>query len=154
MVHVGAAARRRSSELGGLEDEPIGEKARKHVSDDRLRECGATEDEIKVLRTRRVELNALSTEQLVDAGRDRARRARRRRRWSRTSEILAAAWRGARAHADIAAAIERANRRAVERWQDAEPPGALEEQVREALAQDPAMSWNDALQQIAKGAKP
>jgi hypothetical protein len=51
---------------GGLEDEPIGENALKHVSDDRLRECGATEAEIEVLHDRRVELNALSTEQLVD----------------------------------------------------------------------------------------
>jgi hypothetical protein len=50
---------------GGLEDEPIGEGTLKHVSDDRLRECGATEEEITLLRTRRVELNALTTEQLV-----------------------------------------------------------------------------------------
>ena len=51
---------------GGLEDEPIGENARKHISDARLRECGATEAEIEVLHDRRVELNALSTEQLVE----------------------------------------------------------------------------------------
>ena len=36
------------------------------VGDDRLRECGATEAEIQFLDERRVELNALITEQLVD----------------------------------------------------------------------------------------
>ena len=53
-------------------------RAPKHVSDERLRECGATEDEIRVLRSRRVELNALTTEQLVALVDAALRRARHR----------------------------------------------------------------------------
>ena len=69
-----------SRQRGGLEDEPIGEGTLKHVSDERLRECGATENEIRILRTRRVELNALTTEQLVALAMPRSTSTASRRR--------------------------------------------------------------------------
>ena len=71
MIHVGLrlaqikASAGSPASAGGLEDEPIGENTLKHVGDERLRECGATEEEIGFLGNRRVELNALTTEQLV-----------------------------------------------------------------------------------------
>jgi hypothetical protein len=56
----------RLEQIDGLETEPIDANNLKSVTDNRLRECGATEAEIGFLRSRRVELNALTTEQLVN----------------------------------------------------------------------------------------
>jgi len=56
----------RLDQVRGLESEPITKKNLKSVGDDRLIECGATEEEIDFLRRRRVELNALITERLVE----------------------------------------------------------------------------------------
>ena len=67
-------------------------------------------------------------------------------------EDLAAAWRAAKAHADIAAAVEQANAEAAERWADAEAPDDLADQVREILADDPTASWDEALRRIARAA--
>ena len=86
----------------------------KHVGDDRLRECGATEEEIALLRTRRVELNALTTEQLV-ALVEGALAEHGIAKVIPDAEHLQAAWRVAKAHAEIAEAVEEANKRA-ERW--------------------------------------
>ena len=74
MVHIGLRLEQindlgglaSEQDEGGLEGEPIGENALTHVRDERLRECGTTEGEIEVLHDRWVEINALSTEQLVD----------------------------------------------------------------------------------------
>ena len=103
-----------SKSPGGLEDEPIGKNTLKHVGDDRLRECGATEEEIALLRTRRVELNALTTEQLVDLV-EGALAEHGIGKVIPDAEHLEAAWRAAKAHAEIAEAVEKANKRA-ERW--------------------------------------
>ena len=123
VIHVGlrldqieASAGWQASAPGGLEDEPIGKNTLKHVGDDRLRECGATEEEIALLRTRRVELNALTTEQLV-ALVESALAEHGIAKVIPDAEDLAAAWRSAKAHAEIAEAVEKANKRA-ERWQD------------------------------------
>ena len=56
----------RLDQVQGLESEPITKENLKSVGNDRLRECGATEQEVQFLRDRRVELNALITEQLVE----------------------------------------------------------------------------------------
>jgi hypothetical protein len=135
-----------SRKPGGLEDEPIGEGALKHVSDDRLRECGATEAEIEVLHTRRVELNALRTEQLV-ALVDRALDEHGIAKVMPDDEHLEAAWRSAKAYIEIAKAVEEANRRA-EQWQEAAAPDGLAEHVRDLLDRHPETSWDAALRQI------
>ena len=132
-----------SEQPGGLEDEPIGENALKHVSDDRLRECGATEAEIEVLHDRRVELNALSTEQLVDLV-EGALAEHGIEKVIPKSEDLAAAWRSAMAHAEIVRAVETANAKA-EHWQDEPAPSDLADQIREMLEDDPDLSWDEAL---------
>ena len=127
-----------SQRPGGLEDEPIGKKTLKHTSDDRLRECGATEDEIEVLRTRRVELNALSTEQLV-ALIETALGEHGVEKVIPAAEGLVAAWRSAKAHVEVARAIEKANGKAA-RWRKAEAPADLEDRVRAILENAPTAS--------------
>ena len=92
----------------------------KSVGDDRLRECGATEEEIDFLRDRRVELNALTTEQLVELV-EGALAEHGIGKVIPDAKDLAAAWRAAKAHAEIAAAVEEANKRA-ERWRKSTRP--------------------------------
>jgi hypothetical protein len=145
----GLASEREDDDPGGLEDEPIGEKARKHVSDDRLRECGATEAEIEVLATRRVELNALSSRQLVDLV-EAALTEHEVEKVVPDAEDLAAAWRAAKARADIAAAVAKANKLAAKRWAKAEAPDDLADQVQALLEDDPSIPWDAALRQIAE----
>jgi Histidine kinase-, DNA gyrase B-, and HSP90-like ATPase len=137
---------------GGLEDEPIGKNTLEHVGDDRLRECGATAEEIDLLRTRRVELNALTTEQLV-ALVESALAEHGIAKVIPDAAHLEAAWRAAKAHAEIAEAVEEANKQA-ERWQDEPAPGDLEERVRKRLEQKPEMSWDAVLREIAEEAAP
>ena len=115
-----------SEQEGGLEDEPIGENVLKHVSDDRLRECDATEAEVGILHARRVELNALSTEQLVDLV-EGAIDEHGIEKVIPNTEDLAAAWRAAKAHAEIVKIIEKGNRRAASRWQKAPTPDDLDD---------------------------
>jgi hypothetical protein len=158
VVHVGlrldqiaALGGLASEREGGLEDEPIGDKARQHVSDDRLRECGATEAEIAVLRSRRVELNALSTAQLVDLV-EAALAEHGVKKVIPNTEDLAAAWRAAKAHVEIAETLEKANRKAAKRWAKAPAPDDLEDRVRAILEDEPGASWDEALRQIASEA--
>ena len=120
---------------GGLEDEPIGKKTLKHVGDDRLRECGATEEEIALLGARRVELNALTTEQLV-AWVESALAAHGIAKVIPDAEHLEVAWRVAKAHAEIAEAVEEANKRA-KRWEAEAAPDDLVERVRDLLQHQP-----------------
>ena len=134
---------------GGLEDEPIGENTLKHIGDDRLRECGATEQEIALLRKRRVELNALTTEQLV-ALVEVALAEHGIAKVIPDAEHLQAAWRAAKAHAEIAEAVEKANKQA-ERWRDEPAPDGLADRVRDLLQRQPTMSWDAALRQVANG---
>ena len=133
----------RLDQVEGLESEPIDENNRKSVGDDRLRECGATEDEIEFLDERRVELNALTTEQLVDLV-EAALDERGITKIVPTGEDLAAAWRSAMAHAEIVRAVETANAKA-EHWQDEPAPSDLADQIREMLEDDPDLSWDEAL---------
>jgi hypothetical protein len=69
------------------------------------------------------------------------------------AEHLQVAWRAAQAHAEIAEAVDRANKRA-ERWKDELAPDDLLEQVRDLLEQHPEMSWDAALREIAEEAAP
>jgi hypothetical protein len=69
------------------------------------------------------------------------------------AEHLEAAWRAAKAHAEIAEAVDQANKRA-ERWKDELAPDDLLEQVRDLLEQHPEMSWDAALREIAEEAAP
>ena len=64
------------------------------------------------------------------------------------TEDLAAAWRAAKAHAEIAKVLERANRRAAKRWQNAPTPDDLDDQVRQLIKAQPTLSWDAALLRI------
>jgi hypothetical protein len=137
-----------SRDPGGLEDEPIGRNTLEHVGDDRLRECGATTEEIALLRAHRVELNALTSEQLV-ALVEGALAEHGITKVVPDAEHLEAAWRAAKAHAEIEEAVEEANKRA-ERWQAEPAPDDLADQVRGLLERHPEMSWDAALREISE----
>jgi DNA topoisomerase VI subunit B len=141
----------RLHQVDGLEDEPISRDNLKSVSDDRLRECGAIEDELAFLRHRRVELNALTTEQLI-ALVETAFAEHGVRKVIPSSDELVAAWRSAQAYREIKAAVDQANKR-TRRWRNARAPDDLVDQVRGILAQHPGMSWEAALRRIVD-AKP
>jgi hypothetical protein len=59
------------------------------------------------------------------------------------------AWRAAKAHAEIAKAVDQANRRA-ERWRDVDAPDDLAAPVCGLLEQHPSMSWDLALRRLAE----
>jgi Protein of unknown function C-terminus (DUF2399) len=149
----GLASEREEYDPGGLEDEPIGVKTLKHIGDDRLRTCGATEAELEVLCTRRVELNALSTETLVELV-EQAIAEHGIEKVVPAGLDLAAAWRSAQAHAEVVQAIGRANAEAEARWQDAEAPDDLEGRIRTVLEDEPSIAWDEALRRIASGDAP
>jgi hypothetical protein len=136
-----------SERPGGLGDEPIGQGARKHVGNDRLRACGATEEEIAVLWTRRVELNALSTAQLISLI-ETSFAEHGVAKVIPEAEDLQAAWRSAMAHGEIAKAVDAANETA-KRWRDEPAPDDLEDQVRALLEDEPEIAWDEALRRIA-----
>jgi hypothetical protein len=137
---------------GGLGHEPIGKNTLEHVGDDRLRECGATPAEIALLGARRVELNAMTTEQLV-ALVEGALAEHGVTKVIPDAEHLEAAWRATKAHAEITEAVEEANKRA-KRWQTEAAPNDLEERVRDLLEQHPEMSWDAALHEIVEEPAP
>jgi hypothetical protein len=136
----------RLDQVDGLESEPITEENLKSVGDDRLRECGATDEEIKFLRQRRIELNALITEQLV-ALVEGELAVHGIGKVIPEAVDLAAAWRAAKAHAEIAEAVAEANKRA-ERWRAEPAPDDLVDRVRDLLEHHPEMSWDAALRRI------
>ena len=147
----------RLGQVAGLESEPINEANLKSVGDDRLRECDATEDELQFLgprsgvpgweHGRRVELNALTTETLVEMV-ENALTEHGIEKVVPAADDLTAAWRSAQAHAEIVQVIERANETAAKRWQDAELPADLADRIKVALEGDPSLSWDAALRQI------
>ena len=103
-------------------------------------------------RRRRVELNALSTEALVGLVEDTLTE-HGVEKVVPAADDLAAAWRSARAHAEVREAIERANRKA-RRWAKADTPDDLADRVRAILEENPTLPWDVALRQIAEGGPP
>jgi hypothetical protein len=136
----------RLDQVRGLESEPITKKNRKSVGDRRLRECGATEDEVKFLHDRRVELNALITEELVKLVEDELTEYGIEKVVP-DSASLTAAWRSAKAHAEIEAAVEAANEAAAH-WLEETAPADLDERIREHLKRHPLGSWDSAMREI------
>jgi hypothetical protein len=139
----------RLKQINGLETEPIDENNLKSVTDNRLRECGASEAEIGFLHSRRVELNALTTKQLVNMV-ESALLDRGVEKIIPTEDELANAWRAAKARAEILEAIDRANKDA-ESWLQVDAPPDLAQRVRALLAQNPSLSWDVALRRIVIG---
>jgi hypothetical protein len=139
----------RLEQIDGLETEPIDANNLKSVTDNRLRECGAIEAEIGFLRSRRVELNALTTKQLVNIV-ETALLDRGVEKIIPTEDELANAWRAAKARAEILEAIDRANKDA-ESWLQVDAPLDLAQRVRALLAQNPSLSWDVVLRRIAIG---
>ncbi len=135
-----------------LESEPVAVEGDDAAIGERLRVNGAAEDEIKFLLSgRRVELNAMASDvfvsfverKLVDAGAKKVVPGA-----TLMAEAYRALTRAAQAEAAFAAEIERINGEAVA------IPDDLERRVNEALAANPATTWDAALRLIAEGERP
>jgi hypothetical protein len=131
-------------QIGGLEDEPITEENFKSVGDERLRECGATDDEIDFLRERRVELNALTTAQLVEMV-EGALDDYGVKKVIPEADALKKAWLAASVRRKIQEDVKEIVEAAEEWGDEQDAPDDLEDQVREILEQTPTMSWDAAI---------
>jgi hypothetical protein len=138
----------RLHQVDGLEDEPISPDNLKSVSDDRLQECGTTEAEIDFLRRRRVELNALTTEALVNLV-ENALVEHNVAKVIPNAKDLVNAWRAAKAHSELIQEFEDACARA-DRWRQAAAPTDLAAEVELLLRDDPTMPWHEAMWRIAR----
>ena len=136
----------RLGQVEGLESEPIDANNLKSVGDERLRECGATDDEIEFLAERRVELNALTTEALVEIVED-ALAEHGVAKIVPDADELATAWRSAMAHAEVTAAVAAANAK-TGHWLEKTPPDDLADRIREMIEDDPTLSWDEALRRL------
>jgi Topoisomerase 6 subunit A/Spo11, Toprim domain len=139
----------RLDQVRDLEKEPISKENLKSVGDDRLVECGAVDEEVEFLRSHRVELNALITEDLVKLV-ETALTEHGIEKLVPDDDDLVAAWRSAMAHAEITKAVAAANEQA-ERWRDEPAPDDLEDRIRELLELNPEMSWDTTLREIVNG---
>lgn len=128
-----------------LESEPV---VGSRISGEKLEEYGATEAEIDFLESARVELNALTSGDLI--------------KWIEAkldeqgvekvvpdAETLEDAFRRAQQIRHVEDAIAEAVEQARENSANAEPPDDLEEQVRERLCDDPKLSWDEVISRIA-----
>jgi hypothetical protein len=144
----------RLHQIAGLEDEPINAENLRSVGDERLRGAGASEAEIAFLRHRRVELNALSTNQLVELV-EEALDAHGITKVIPTDESLISAWRAMSARGDLAAEVDKLNVAIAGRWKEAAAPDDLADRVRAELDRHPTLCWDAALRRIVeKGAAP
>jgi hypothetical protein len=136
-------------QIDGLESEPVfkSESGRGWISDVRLRECGAGEDEIAYLATRRVELNALTTEALVDMV-EKALIENGIAKIVPDDETLIAAWRAAQVQIDVGRALRAEVDRATRRWQHQKPPDDIADQIRRRLEEDSLLSWDVVVPEI------
>jgi hypothetical protein len=134
----------RMHQIKGLEDEPITDENLKSVGDERLRECGATDDEIAFLRERRVELNALTTAQLVEMV-EAALDDYGIKKVIPEADALKEAWREALTRRWVQKQVDEIATTAKDFFANSEAPDDLEDQVREILEQTPTMSWDAAI---------
>jgi hypothetical protein len=139
----------RLEDIDGLETEDVVHQSNPAAN---LRENGATADEIAFLRTRRVELNAFASDELIQ--------------WLELklvhhgiakvvpdSDILASAYRRMRRQAVVQ---ERINETLAELDDDdqTEPspaPDNLIDRIKRRLSEDPALRWDAVLREIAEG---
>jgi hypothetical protein len=137
----------------GLEAEPVYYPGATWKIEDNLRKNGATPEEIAFLLDERVELNAFASDQFIewleakleDEGAEKV---------VPDAETLETAWRRARMRhavnkkiAEVQASLrDEANAETV--------PDDLDEQVRQRLEDDPALSWDEALAEIAGDDQP
>ena len=129
-----------------LQDEEVFDKGRLSVRGANLRENGATAEEIDFLLHRRVELNAMHSDQLV-AWLERKFSEHGIRKIVPSEKTLAQAYRTEVRAREIAAAVAKVN----EKESRIEIPTGLTEKVADFLRKRPHASWNDAVADLVGG---
>ena len=140
----------RLGDIDGLEVESAYDRASKWSITQNLHTNGATEDEIAFLLHQRVELNAFTSDKLVE--------------WIETKlkehgvkkiipddDLLEDAWRRGFEHAALDASIDDLREQAADKAGEAEISGAdLREVIAEKLKESPESSWDEIVFSLAK----
>jgi DNA topoisomerase VI subunit B len=132
----------------GLESEPVAIDAdewQKRVLT--LRRHGATEEEIDFLRTRRVELNAMSSPDFV-AFIERNLAEHGVTKLVPDNAVLEQQWRRLKAERAAGKAFEDIRKQCEAEAEAAAVPDDLAQQVRERLEKSPSLAWDDALSML------
>jgi hypothetical protein len=142
----------RLEDTEGLETEKVCWRASQWAVKDNLRQNGATDEEIEFLLRQRVELNAFTSDQLIDWI-ERKLKQHGIEKVVPDDAMLADAYRRMRKQARVQARIDEL---LAEFENEPLPPvpDDLLGQVEEALSASPALSWDAALREIAGKAAP
>jgi hypothetical protein len=135
-------------DIDGLAAEPNNS----NISDERLTEAGLDPAAIAFLRRQRVELNAMTSRQLVDFV-ERKLQQHGIRKEIPNSKTLAKTYRMFIASDRLAELFEEAREKEGEGERRAKVPGNLLDQVRDWLKQRPDMAWHRAVQLVVDPSK-
>jgi len=128
-----------------LQDEEVFDKGRPSVRRANLRENGATGEEIEFLLHRRVELNAMTSNQLV-AWLEQKFSEHGTRKIVPDAETLARAYRTELRAQKIATAVAKIVKKGIQ----IDVPSNLDEKVAAYLHEHPHASWNDAVSKLTR----
>jgi DNA topoisomerase 6 subunit A-like protein len=131
-------------DIGDLVPEPHNSK----ISDQRLEEAGISEDAIHFLRTQRVELNAMTSRQLVDFI-ERKLKQHSIRKVIPNRKILAKTYQLFAKSNRLAEAFEELKEKLEDETEEViEAPGNLEAKVKATLKKKPDVTWHRAVRLI------
>ncbi len=141
----------RLGDIEGLEVESAYDRASEWAIKANLRTNGATDEEINVLLHQRVELNAFTSDKLVE--------------WIETKlkehgvekiipddDLLEDAWRRGFEHAVLEASIDDLLKEAASQAGEAKAPGSLRDTIVEKLNESPESSWDEIVFGLAQDA--
>jgi hypothetical protein len=135
----------RLEDIAGLESEPAAAtKTKAHKLRAQLAENGATDVEIEILLSERVELNALTSDALVEMI-ERKLQDYGLEKVIPEDELLAKAYRGFHRSQQLRAQFEEMRSRFEENAADIEIPGDLQERVGAILNEHRDLRWDDAV---------
>jgi hypothetical protein len=132
----------------GLQAERAFDKGKEWSRRENLRQNGATDEEIEFLLTQRVELNAMSSDQLV-AFVERKLIGHSVEKVVPDDELLTDAYRLAARNREVKKIVRRVLRKL--KASDATPPSDLAAQVRDYLKRHPRARWDEAVNEIEAG---
>ena len=130
-------------EACGLESEPAVDR----LSEGKLREYGATDEEIEYLQSERVELNAFMSEDLLE-WLEAKLEEHGVKKIIPDEDTLHEAYLRAVEVRRVEAAVQKAVDAARKNGSDATVPEDLEETIRDRLEEDPTLSWDEVIQEL------
>lgn len=137
----------RLDDIDGLESEPVYMKS-PHAARRNLKENGATDAEIQFLISRRVELNAFASDALIEWI-ERKFKEHGICKVVPDEKLLATAYRRALRQAIAQRKVDEAVE-AAKAYDEMPPPDGLLASVQNALKDNPAASWDQAIKDIAR----